>query len=738
MAVALDTVGTAVQSAGASTSLTYNGITVGAGANALVLLITFASTTSPGSPLTATWDSGGTNQAMTPIGAEVTGDGGRQHVFMLLAPTAGNKTLAIAWHTADQAVACCISLSGVLQTGGAVGAIANETSASETSGTPNLAVTCTDPGTDFGINMLVSAATPSAPAFNSAFSTVLPGTSVHVAGQYATAGQTSATTHFTWTLTGGTNDTQIGFEVLPAATGPIALTASSLATATDFLSGQSGLSQVLTATSIASGAAAIGSAPAFVVIAGLTATSIASGAAAVGPATINQFDVLAATSIASGAAAVGPATFSQLNHLTATSIASGAASIGVATFAQVDIFAATSIASGAAAVAVATFNQVDHLTATSIASGAAIVGQPTIIEVLTATSIASGAASVGVTTLNVAPTANSIASGAASIGVPAFNQVDIFTATAIASGAVGVGSPAFNQFDVLNATSIASGVASVGIPALVQLDHFATVGIASGAASVGVPAFNQNDIFVANAVATSGAGIDQQTLFQVHVLAATSIASGAASIGQPAPSPNITAISLASGAAAIGVAPFSIFQILAATSIATGAAALDQPVFQRNVIGLGTPGIASAAAGIDQPQMFVFAGIVFLSDYLLDHGLNTLNGKCDRIYVCNSRPMTLSDVTTFSNGFKSFVAGNAFASDVSGSPDGTRAISTAFNDGNITVDGNAAWWAAVDNADSQFLASGPLASGVAVFNGEKFALPSFAVHIFNDTMDPDN
>ncbi|MBA0083741.1 MAG: hypothetical protein HRJ53_01980 [Acidobacteria bacterium Pan2503] len=85
---------------GSVTSFNLTGLTVSPFGNGLLLafITAFSAISAP----TATWDSGGTNQAMTlvtsqaNVGATVT-----TYMFRLVNPTPGKKTLAFSWTTAS-------------------------------------------------------------------------------------------------------------------------------------------------------------------------------------------------------------------------------------------------------------------------------------------------------------------------------------------------------------------------------------------------------------------------------------------------------------------------------------------------------------------------------------------------------------------------------------------------------------------------------------------------------------
>jgi hypothetical protein len=120
MPVSIDAVGTV--SILPNTSITtYTGITVGSLADrALVVTLMFDSVSVSG--VTATWDSGGSNQPMELIASLP----GYLYIFCLVNPTPGNKTLNFLWFGGTTGVAVdAISFIGVDQTGGATSFKAN-------------------------------------------------------------------------------------------------------------------------------------------------------------------------------------------------------------------------------------------------------------------------------------------------------------------------------------------------------------------------------------------------------------------------------------------------------------------------------------------------------------------------------------------------------------------------------------------------------------------------------------
>lgn len=117
MAVAFDAVSSGDTRVAGATSLSHTNLTVGSGANrALVVLLVFSSLSV--TAISCTWDSGGTNQAASSITSIGNGAGGLSVLFGLVAPTSGNKTLAVSWSGSSDCTCAAISFTNANQTGG--------------------------------------------------------------------------------------------------------------------------------------------------------------------------------------------------------------------------------------------------------------------------------------------------------------------------------------------------------------------------------------------------------------------------------------------------------------------------------------------------------------------------------------------------------------------------------------------------------------------------------------------
>lgn len=122
MAVATDAASSASVKGTSKTSLSLSNITVGSGTNRALILwlcFDFFGGSAPTS-ISATWDSGGTSQAMSLITSQQDGAGVEIiSAYGLVAPTSGAKTLLVSWtNTAAGVEMFAESFTGVNQTGG--------------------------------------------------------------------------------------------------------------------------------------------------------------------------------------------------------------------------------------------------------------------------------------------------------------------------------------------------------------------------------------------------------------------------------------------------------------------------------------------------------------------------------------------------------------------------------------------------------------------------------------------
>lgn len=118
----------------------------------------------------------------------------------------------------------------------------------------------------------------------------------------------------------------------------------------------------------------------------------------------------------------------------------------------------------------------------------------------------------------------------------------------------------------------------------------------------------------------------------------------------------------------------------------------------------------------------------FLDDSIYDSGLDTLTGESGAadLYLCSQEPTTAAEAnTTYALANKTNVTIGA-AGDASGV---RRVTISAFSDGVVSTSGTASHWAIVNGAGSTLLATGTLASSVAVSSGNTFTLNAININL---------
>lgn len=197
--VALDQTASAAVLSASGTNLNFTNQTITGGLSNSALVVVITQTTSTNlTGMTLHWDSAGTNQLMAQVSNDTLANA-QTWVFGLLAPTSGNKTLALSWTGTGQVLVSSLSLKGVNQTNNAT-AFQHATNATGSSITPIVVVTSQ-------VNDLVVSAWASTGIFTGVFS----GTAIYSnnggsawdgAGSYdvgsASVMATATTTSNTW------------------------------------------------------------------------------------------------------------------------------------------------------------------------------------------------------------------------------------------------------------------------------------------------------------------------------------------------------------------------------------------------------------------------------------------------------------------------------------------------------------------------------------------------------------
>lgn len=189
-------------------------LTVGAGANRAVLCAVAFSLHSPTTEV-GTWDSGGTNQAMTQIIAVNTSSTtGRSELWGLVAPTSGLKTVKFTWVGTSDIYINCTSFTGVNQTGGAT-SFPNSKSQTGGFGT-GITMAITSATGNFTYSLITEdLGTISALGNTTAF--IESTDSISAGGQYATGA--ASVTHTATVGTSGAVYTWVGTDIAAAGAG---------------------------------------------------------------------------------------------------------------------------------------------------------------------------------------------------------------------------------------------------------------------------------------------------------------------------------------------------------------------------------------------------------------------------------------------------------------------------------------------------------------------------------------
>ena len=117
----------------------------------------------------------------------------------------------------------------------------------------------------------------------------------------------------------------------------------------------------------------------------------------------------------------------------------------------------------------------------------------------------------------------------------------------------------------------------------------------------------------------------------------------------------------------------------------------------------------------------------FIADRVMDLGLNVLDTEATALYVTSLESVTYASASaTHALGVKTALNVGAPGA---GSPNGRQVTVAAITDGTITATGTATHWAIVDVPNSRLLATGALAAGQAVTNGNTFTLGAFTIRI---------
>lgn len=116
----------------------------------------------------------------------------------------------------------------------------------------------------------------------------------------------------------------------------------------------------------------------------------------------------------------------------------------------------------------------------------------------------------------------------------------------------------------------------------------------------------------------------------------------------------------------------------------------------------------------------------FLSDNVLDQGVNYIDANIDKLHICSSQPANFAAVAGVTLGNK---ASPACGVPENGASSGRRVIVAAITDGSVTGTGTATHYALVDEAGTELLAAHTLSASQAVTSGNTFTLDAISITI---------
>jgi hypothetical protein len=120
--------------------------------------------------------------------------------------------------------------------------------------------------------------------------------------------------------------------------------------------------------------------------------------------------------------------------------------------------------------------------------------------------------------------------------------------------------------------------------------------------------------------------------------------------------------------------------------------------------------------------------MVYLSDNVLDNGLNYLTTNGDRVDICSQEPTTYTEATsTYSLGEK---IGASVGAPANGDASGRKVTIAAITDGEVTATDTATHWALTKTtATTELLAAQTLTAAQGVTDGNAFSLGAIDIEI---------
>lgn len=119
----------------------------------------------------------------------------------------------------------------------------------------------------------------------------------------------------------------------------------------------------------------------------------------------------------------------------------------------------------------------------------------------------------------------------------------------------------------------------------------------------------------------------------------------------------------------------------------------------------------------------------YINDEVFDGGLDYADVNGTKIDICSAEPADYAGIAAVTLGNET---GLNTSVPEDGDVDGRKVVVPAITDGDVTADGDAAYWALSDGS-AVLVASGALDSPQTVTNGNKFTLDAIDITIRNAT-----
>lgn len=120
--------------------------------------------------------------------------------------------------------------------------------------------------------------------------------------------------------------------------------------------------------------------------------------------------------------------------------------------------------------------------------------------------------------------------------------------------------------------------------------------------------------------------------------------------------------------------------------------------------------------------------MAWLSNEVLDGGLDVLDTSGTRLDICSTEPTTYAQATTLGNYSRGYKTGLSIPAPSERGGGGREVVVPAISDGTVNSTGTVDYWAITNGTDTLY-ATGSLSAQQSVTDGNTFTLTSFTIGI---------